>query len=286
MSDPECVAFLQWALPRLRLRWPGYRRVRRGVCRRIARRMHELGLGEPAAYRARLDADPAEWLALDALCAVTISRFYRDRGVFERLGRDLLPGLAELALVRGERTLRVWSAGCACGEEPYSVAILFRLDLRPRFAGLGLELVATDVDERVLARARRGCYTAESLRDVPTFWLDAAFRSEGRLRCVREEMREGVEFRREDLRRSMPEGSFHLVLCRNLAFTYFDGALQREVAEGIATRLVPGGLLVLGNRETLPKGIAAFVQEAPATYRRPTNPQPAAAASAAPARRR
>lgn len=230
--------------------------------------MHELGLGEPAAYRARLEADPAEWRALDTLCTVTISRFYRDRGVFERLGRNLLPGLAELAMERGEPLLRVWSAGCACGEEPYSVAILFRLALRPRFAGLGLKLLATDVDERLLARARRGCYTAGSLRDVPGVWLDAAFWSEGRLRCVREEMREGIEFRRGDIRHSMPEGPFHLVLCRNLAFTYFDEALQGEVADGIATRLEPGGLLVLGNRETLPTGILGFVEEAPATYRR------------------
>jgi chemotaxis protein methyltransferase CheR len=266
MSDPECVAFLQWALPRLRLRWPGYRRVRRQICRRIVRRMRHLGLREPAAYRARLESNVEEWPVLDALCPVTISRFYRDRGVFECLGRELLPGLAELALERGQRALHIWSAGCASGEEPYTVAVLFRLDVEPRFPDLGLELVATDVDERVLARARRGCYTAGSLKDLPATWVDAAFRREGRLRCVREEMRAGIEFRREDLRHSMPEGPFHLILCRNLAFTYFDEALQRDVAEGIAARLVPGGLLVLGNREALPAGIAGFVPEAPATH--------------------
>jgi chemotaxis protein methyltransferase CheR len=132
---------------------------------------------------------------LDALCTVTISRFYRDRSVFERLRRELLPGLADLALERGERTSRVWSAGCASGEEPYSVAILFQLDIRPRFARLGLELVATDVDERLLARARRGCYTAGSLRDVPPSWVNVAFQREGRPHCVRAEIRDGVEFR-------------------------------------------------------------------------------------------
>jgi chemotaxis protein methyltransferase CheR len=75
------VALLRWALPRLHLRWPGFRRVRRRVCRRIGRRVRELGLAETAPYRARLEADPREWGRLDALCRISISRFFRDRSV-------------------------------------------------------------------------------------------------------------------------------------------------------------------------------------------------------------
>ena len=91
MKDADCVAFLQWALPQLGLRWAGYRKVRRRACKRIGRRMRELGVADAAAYRARLQADPAEWRALAALCPIPISRFYRDREVFDCLGAEALP---------------------------------------------------------------------------------------------------------------------------------------------------------------------------------------------------
>src|SRR5919106_6038837 len=97
----QCVAFLQWALPRMGRRWAGYRKVRRQVCRRVRRRAQELGLDGFDAYREHLERHPEEWEALDGLTNVTISRFNRDRGVFEFLARAVGPGA------------RVWSAGCA-----------------------------------------------------------------------------------------------------------------------------------------------------------------------------
>jgi chemotaxis protein methyltransferase CheR len=84
MSDPELVAFLQWALPRLGLRWRGYRKVRARVRKKLNERLRGLGLPDIAAYRVRLDAHPQEWAVLDALCQITITRFHRDRGVFSR----------------------------------------------------------------------------------------------------------------------------------------------------------------------------------------------------------
>jgi chemotaxis protein methyltransferase CheR len=86
MQDAECVALLRWALPRLGLRWPGFRKVRRQVCKRITRRIRELGLADVTTYRERLESVPEEWPELDALCRITISRFYRDRAVFDHLG--------------------------------------------------------------------------------------------------------------------------------------------------------------------------------------------------------
>jgi chemotaxis protein methyltransferase CheR len=254
MTDAECVELLQWAAPRLGLRWQGFRRVRGQVCKRIARRLKALGLEGAAAYRARLEAEPAEWAVLDGLCRVTISRFYRDRGVFEALREPLLPALLEGVCARGEPALRAWSAGCASGEEPYTVAVLFRLGLQPRFPQARLELVATDADEALLARARRGCYPRPTLRELPPAWLHQAFSPrEGEL-CLEPEYREGIAFRCEGLRRQMPEGPFHLVLCRNVAFTYFEPSLQREVLGRLTERLAPGGLLVIGAHEALPEG--------------------------------
>ncbi len=249
MTDAECVELLQWAAPRLGLRWQGFRRVRGQVCKRIARRMKGLGLEGLAAYRARLEADPAEWAVLDDLCRVTISRFFRDRGVFDALREPLLPQVLESARARGERALRVWSAGCASGEEPYTVSVLFRLGLRPRFPEFGLELVATDADAALLERARRGCYRPATLRELPAAWRAQAFTPQEDGLCLRPEYREGLDFRCQDLRREQPEGPFHLLLCRNLAFTYFDAALQREVLERLVERLAPGGLLAVGAHE-------------------------------------
>ena len=83
MREEDCAAFLQWALPRLRLRWAGFSRVRRQVCRRIHRRLSEIRLESLDQYRIRLEVDPHEWLVLDSLCHITISRFYRDKRIFE-----------------------------------------------------------------------------------------------------------------------------------------------------------------------------------------------------------
>jgi len=256
MRDVECVGLLQWALPRLGLRWAGFRRVRRQVCKRIARRMEALGIGSASAYRDRLGADAGEWDALDGMCRVTISRFLRDRAVWEHLGQRLLPEAARLAMLRGGTELRCWSAGCASGEEPYGIALLFRLEMAPAFPGLSLRVGATDADETVLERARRGCYPPGATRELPADWVARAFERRGGQLCLRPEVREPVELRRQDLRRAMPGGLFHLVLCRNLAFTYFDDRLQRRVLDGIAARIEAGGFLVVGAHESLPAGSA------------------------------
>ena len=262
MTDTECLELLRWAAPRLGLRYEGFRRVRGQVCKRVGRRMKALGLPGLAAYLERLEADPAERAVLDSLCRVTISRFYRDQGVFDALREPLLPEVLEAARARGETAFRVWSAGCASGEEPYTVAVLFRLGLRPRFPGFRLELVATDADASLLERARRGCYQRPTLRELPPEWVDQAFASMGGELCLRPEFREGLDFRCEDLRQRMPEGPFHLVLCRNVAFTYFAPLVQREVLARLLTRLVPGGLLAIGAHESLPEGVTGLTRAA------------------------
>ena len=94
MDNRDCTTFLQWALPQRNLCWPGFRKVRRQVCKRLTRRIRELGLDDLAAYRRRLEAEPAEWRAFDECCHITISRFFRDRGVFEVLRKRVLPDIA------------------------------------------------------------------------------------------------------------------------------------------------------------------------------------------------
>jgi chemotaxis protein methyltransferase CheR len=147
------------------MRWAGFRRVRGQVCKRLRRRMADLGLRDPADYRALLKTHPEEWTRLDGLCRISISRFYRDQGVWRTLERELLPNPIDRARARGETRLRIWSAGCASGEEPYTLALL--LALGEALRGCWPEILATDADPHLLERARRACYPETSLRDVP-----------------------------------------------------------------------------------------------------------------------
>ena len=252
-----CVAFLQWALPRLGLRWAGFRKVRRQVCRRLVRRVGELGLAGLGAYRAYLEEHPSEWAVLEALTPITISRFARDRAVFAALERDVVPALAQAARAAGRDRLRVWSAGCASGEEAYTVALMWPAVARAQ-PGLELEVLATDVDPVMLERARVAAYESSSLRELPEAWRDDAFTRRDDLYVVRPEHTRRVTVARHDLRAPPPPGRFDLVLCRNVAFTYFAPEPQRAVLGHLGAALRPGGALVIGLHESLPEPAAPF----------------------------
>lgn len=251
MTDSDCVEFLQWALPRLGLRWYGYRKVRRQVCRRVERRLRTLALPDVHAYRAYLSETPGEWRDLDRLCVITISRFYRDRGVFEYLGGTVLPALAE-RVATGRRPMKAWSAGCASGEEAYSLVLVWHYAVQSRFPDVTLSVLATDVDETMLRRASQARYGASSVRDIPDAWRKEAFGREGDGYRLRRAFRQPVTYVRHDVRDPVPDGPFDLVLCRNLAFTYFDADVQRDVAARLEACLRPGGALVIGSHESLP----------------------------------
>ena len=223
----DCVAFLQWALPRLGRRWAGYRKVRRQVCRRVRQRVAQLGLEDFDAYRRHLEARPDEWEVLDGLMNVTISRFNRDRAVFEFLRDEVL-----------EPGMRVWSAGCAGGEEPYTLALLCD----------GLDILATDVDPAMLRRAEAGRYPDSALRELP----DRDAFTEG---VLDPRVRRRVTFALHDIRDDPPPGPFDLVLCRNLAFTYFDETTQRALLRRLARVTTT---LVVGAHERLPDGQTEF----------------------------
>lgn len=130
VNDTDCTAFLQWALPRIDLRWPSFRQVRKQVCKPLVRRMHDLQLSGFAAYRARLEIDPTEWQIVDECCHITISRFFRDRGVFEFLRSRVLPEIASRAQQEA-RNACIWSAGCASGEEPHTLRTLWDIPASP-----------------------------------------------------------------------------------------------------------------------------------------------------------
>jgi chemotaxis protein methyltransferase CheR len=254
MRDPECVELMQWLVPRCGLRWEGFRRVRGQVCKRLSRRILALGLDGGPAYRRFVEAHPEELATVDELCRVSISRFYRDRAIFDALRDRLLPRLAGQVRAAGGARLRAWSAGCAGGEEPYTLALIWRFAVGPAFPALALEVLASDADPVALERARRACYRWSSLKELPVAWRRDGFAERDGLFCLAEETRARIELRREDLRAPAPDGRFQLILCRNLGFTYFAEAEQRVLLARLVSRLAPGGVLVVGARERLPPG--------------------------------
>jgi len=258
MRDQDCVAFLQGHLPRLGLRWPGFRKVRGTVCKRLRRRLRELGLKDLDAYAAYLANRSEEWDRLDAFCRIPISRFYRDREVFHTLGTDVLPALAQRVAGEGGQEVRVWSVGCASGEEPYSLRIAWAETVQQDAPGVRLAVTATDADPTMLRRAEEARYAAGSLKDLPQDWRDRAFTRRNDTFCLRAAYKEGISFLLQDIRTAMPDGRFHLVLCRNLAFTYFDVDRQRKLLSGLAAHMHPDSYLVLGSHEELPPGSTGF----------------------------
>jgi chemotaxis protein methyltransferase CheR len=228
--------------------------------------MRILGISSLDDYRAQLERDPSEWAELDAMCRITISRLYRDHAVYEYLATEILPARARAAVAEGRNVVRVWSAGCASGEEPYSVAIVWHLRVAPDHPGVGLDLLATDADEEILARARRATYDEGSLRELEPRLREVALMEDGSSFAVVPELRGGITFQCQDLRRAMPDGSFDLVLCRNLLLTYFDERVQRELLAQIVARLAPGGALVVGSREHMPADIVGLASRIPGIF--------------------
>jgi chemotaxis protein methyltransferase CheR len=259
MEDSQCVRFLQWCLPILRLRWAGFRKVRKQVCKRVGRRVLELGLRDAHEYRDYLNAHAREWKILDEMCRITISRFYRDRNVFDAIRYSILPRLIESEITQKENSINIWSAGCGSGEEAYTVKILSGELLDKRAAkDPTVRITATEANKNMLDRCRSGRYPASSLKDLPVDLREAAFYRKGDHYTLRNELKLGIDFILQDIRLKMPEKPFQMILCRNMVFTYFEENLQTEILTKIRRLLCRGGFLVLGMHERLPDDSGNF----------------------------
>ncbi len=262
MRDSDCVAFLQVSLPRLGLRWRGYRKVRRTVCKRIARRLRELGLRDLDAYQAYLADHAEEWQRLDTFCRIPISRFWRDRALFDWLAETAFPALAATAAHRDDPVVRCWSAGCASGEEAYSLRLAWAQHAEAAWPSTRIEITATDADETMVARAQAGRYSAGSVRELAPSVRESVFDRDDDEFILRDEAKQGVMIALQDLRKAWPDGFFDVIACRNCVFTYFSAERQRHSLNRLTQRLAPGGLLIIGGHERLPDDKGRFAPAA------------------------
>ncbi len=218
--------------------------------RRISVRMRARSAKSCADYAGILDSDGTEYDRLIQTLTINVTRFFRNPETFAAVASRVIPELWQTK----SPLIRVWSAGCATGEEPYSLAVLFRehaLSVGDT-AGLSrLRIVATDVDREALSIASRGQFPDAALVDTPPSVADRYFPLENSARTVTSEIRNLVSFEPHDLLEGTgPGGRHHLIICRNVII-YFTRETQEKLFERFHELLLPGGFLVLGKVETL-----------------------------------
>lgn len=218
--------------------------------RRIAVRMRACGVHTYEDYQALLDRSPAEYERLKDAITINVTRFYRNAETWNLLRSTVLHEIC--AQGRGE--IRVWSAGCSSGEEPYTLAMLIadHLDRQGKPDRLGLVTIdATDIDRQCLQRAQEARYRREALTEFPPGLAERYFEKDGGEYRVVERVRSRVVVRALDLSTEPPpRRNYHLILCRNVVI-YFGRPTQERVFTAFAEALAPGGFLVLGKVETL-----------------------------------
>lgn len=237
-------------LDKFDLSWSGYRKVRKGVKKRITRHMQFLGIRTVEDLLQAADSDPHLSRQLERLLTVSISRFFRDRKLWRDMETHVLPELVRLS----DAKARVWSAGCACGEEVYSLAIVW-----DRFASAvenppELELIATDTNPDVLEKAKAGVYAKSSLKEVDTAILERYFTPVAGRFMVSDSLKTRVIWQvRDIIADAPPPGKFLLIFLRNNLLTYYEKDSRDTALHRIQSRLVPGGFLVIGAHEKIPR---------------------------------
>lgn len=214
--------------------------------RRFRRRMFQLNMANYGQYGEYISKHPDEVNHLLNAVLINVTEFFRDPPAWEILRHEILPNV--LKRLKPGHSFRAWSAGCASGEEPYSIAILLAEHLGPRIQDYDVKIYATDIDDDALNSARRGEYSLDAVRRVRPEWREKYFHGKGLLR-VNREIRRLVIFGRSNMGQDAPISHVNLLVCRNVLI-YFDSDLQKQILTRLHYALEPGGILFLGKSES------------------------------------
>ncbi len=217
------------------------------LARRLRHRMAQLGIADESLYLDYLGQIAGEADQLFGALLINHTAFFRDPEVWQLLADEIIPAI--LQRKSPHEPLRLWSAGCATGQEAYSLAILLAEALGPAQAAARVTIFATDVDPDALQQAGAARYHAWAVRHVPAALLSRYFVQEDRHHRVCEQLRHSVVVQRHNLIDDEPIGEIDLLLCRN-TLLYFTAATQGRVLAQLDAALAPSGVLVLGKAET------------------------------------
>jgi two-component system CheB/CheR fusion protein len=243
--DRELTELLQYLHERRGLDLSGYKRV--GLIRRLTKRMRTVGVEGFGAYQSFIETHPTEYTGLLDTLLINVTAFFRDDLPWEYLRTEIVPRLLEQK--GATEVIRVWCAGCATGEEAYSLAIVLAEALGIEKFMERVKLYATDLDNEALAKARLGTYSERDLAEVPAPIVEKYFDHRDQTLHFRKDLRRGVIFDRNDLVKDAPISHVDLLACRN-TLMYFDGPTQAKILARFHLALNEGGFLFLGRAET------------------------------------
>ena len=221
---------------------------RSSLMRRVLVRMQAVRLGSFSEYLDYLQVDPDEFTRLFNTILINVTSFFRDPETWEFLARNVLPGLLEGTGARDP--IRVWSAGCASGQEAYTIAMVLAEALGVERFRERVKIYGTDVDEEALTQARQAGYDARGTEDVPPDLLHKYFDRQDDRFIFSKELRRNVIFGRHDLIQDAPISRINLLICRN-CLMYFNTEAQSRILTRFQFALADGGILFLGKAETL-----------------------------------
>ena len=234
---------------------------------RLRRRLRSLGLASFAAYRALLEGPQGQAEMVRMVNAITtnLTGFFREPHHFDHLAQEVLP---RLRTARDGQRLRIWSAGCSSGEEPYSIAMTLRAAM-PELGRWDARILATDIDTDMVAHGSAGLYDAARARAIPPLHRRGATQGlpDGRV-GMSEDLRALIVFKALNLLGAWPmSGPFDAIFCRNVVI-YFDKPTQRTLFDRFADMLAPGGHLYIGHSESLFRVSDRFIHLGRTIYRK------------------
>jgi chemotaxis methyl-accepting protein methylase len=241
----------------------------RPLKRRIAVRMRYAKMDSYLEYADFLRKSVDEQRLLHKTLTINVSKFFRNQSTFQRLEDEVLPRIAREYEGR-DGIIKVWCAGCATGEEVYSIAMLMDTFLRMKGISIPYKVIGTDIDSESLRKAERACYRKEVLDETPEYYVETYF-EKNESYCVRRAIRERVQFMHLDLEDENPElNDLDLVLFRNVLI-YMQKEFQEKILLLIHGRLCKRGFLVLGKVEMLigeARGLFTIVDPRERIYRK------------------
>ncbi len=243
--DPSFEALIDYLGRTRGFDFSGYKRPT--LIRRVQKRLHELQLGDFTEYLDYLEVHADEYELLFNTILINVTSFFRDPKAWEYLAESVVPRIVGKADGAG---IRIWSAGCASGEEAYSLAILFAEEMGDSDFRSQVKIYATDIDEHALAQARTGTYPTTSLDSLPEGVRERYFDKRGAEHSFRQDLRRSVIFGRHDLTSDAPISRLDLAVCRN-TLMYFNSEAQAAIVRRLRYALKSGGHLFLGRAETL-----------------------------------
>jgi chemotaxis protein methyltransferase CheR len=225
------------------------------VERRVAARLRALNLHTYRQYSRLLDTDENEYAKLLDALTINVTDFFRDPPVYQLFRSKIVPEMIQRKKRSRHRMIRVWSAGCATGEEPYSIAMAFLSELGEHADGFLINIIATDLDPNALAAAQRAEYDIAKLKHIPKTDQLRFLEVEGDKFRIRPEVTKHVKFKRLNLFTDEPIHVVDLIFCRNV-FIYFTREQQERVLDIFTRSISRDGYMILGRSEKLATSVA------------------------------